>query len=130
MGTCKPFGWEVLDIRYGGALARLDTAIERLAGYLSGRVERLEELEECRLYFDGPRTNEWHSIGSINAYSRSRRQETCNPAVEEKDDLRRSIALNYAPFGLNSRDSIREAEPMAILWSPNRAGWILGISSA
>lgn len=70
MGTCKPFGWEVLDIRYGGALARLDTAIERLTGYLSGRLERLEELEECRLYFDGPRTNEWHSIGSINAYSR------------------------------------------------------------
>ncbi len=44
--------------------------------------------------------------------------------------MRRSIALNYAPLGLNSRDSIREAEPMAILCSPNRAGWILGISSA
>lgn len=49
----KPFGWEVLDIRYGGLLSRLDSAIQRLNDYLEGRVEHIEELEEERLFFDG-----------------------------------------------------------------------------
>lgn len=49
----KPVGWEVLDIRYGGALMRLDTAQKRLDDYLNGRVDRLEELEEARLSFSG-----------------------------------------------------------------------------
>ncbi|GGD98573.1 beta-N-acetylhexosaminidase [Paenibacillus nasutitermitis] len=53
MDTNKPFGWEVLDLRYGGLTARLKSAADRLADYLEGRVSRLEELEELRLYFDG-----------------------------------------------------------------------------
>ncbi|WP_331000798.1 hypothetical protein [Radiobacillus kanasensis] len=48
----KPFGWEVIDIRYGGLLTRLDTAIYRLNDYIEGRVESIEELEEERLYFN------------------------------------------------------------------------------
>ncbi|NJD03460.1 MAG: beta-N-acetylhexosaminidase [Ruminiclostridium sp.] len=54
----KPFGWEVLDIRYGGLLARIDSAISRLSGYVEGRIEKIEELEEERLYFDGPVRND------------------------------------------------------------------------
>lgn len=49
MELYKPFGWEVLDHRYGGTEARIQTALERLDSYLSGSIERLEELEEQRL---------------------------------------------------------------------------------
>ncbi|MBQ9086107.1 MAG: beta-N-acetylhexosaminidase [Clostridia bacterium] len=49
----KPFGWEVHDIRYGGLIARFDTAKERLTQYLGGAIDRLEELEEVRLRMDG-----------------------------------------------------------------------------
>lgn len=49
----KPFGWEVLDLRYGGLLSRLESAIQRLNDYLDGRIGRIEELEEERLPFDG-----------------------------------------------------------------------------
>ncbi|BGP17787.1 hypothetical protein JCM10213v2_005829 [Rhodosporidiobolus nylandii] len=43
----KPFGFEVLDLRYGGLESRLETMHERLIGYLKGdgSVERIEELE-------------------------------------------------------------------------------------
>lgn len=49
----KPFGWEVLDIRYGGLLSRLDSVIVRLSDFLEGRIDCIEELEEERLFFDG-----------------------------------------------------------------------------
>ncbi|WP_256759687.1 beta-N-acetylhexosaminidase [Cohnella sp. WQ 127256] len=52
MATNKPFGWEVLDLRYGGVTARLRTAMDRVTDYLNGVASRLEELEEQRLYFD------------------------------------------------------------------------------
>lgn len=51
--TNKSFGWEVLDIRYGGLLARIDTTIERIEDYLAGKIDFIEELEEDKLYFDG-----------------------------------------------------------------------------
>ncbi len=41
----KPFGWEVIDRRYGGLVARLDTVSERLRGFLSGKIESIPELE-------------------------------------------------------------------------------------
>lgn len=47
----KPIGWEILDIRYGGAIMRIDTAIKRLTDYLTGKIEKIEELEEERLDF-------------------------------------------------------------------------------
>lgn len=47
----KPFGWEVLDIRYGGVINRLDTAAVRLLAYASGELDRIEELEQERLPF-------------------------------------------------------------------------------
>ena len=47
----KPFGWEIIDIRYGGLLNRLDTAIERINDYIEKKVDNIEELEQERLYF-------------------------------------------------------------------------------
>ncbi|MDQ1914766.1 beta-N-acetylhexosaminidase [Paenibacillus sp. GD4] len=48
----KPFGWEVMDMRYGGLLARLDTAFDRIRQYTAGDVESLPELDAERLPFD------------------------------------------------------------------------------
>jgi hypothetical protein len=49
----KPFGWEVIDGRYGGLLMSLDTAIKRIGDYVAGRIDRLDELEEERLPYQG-----------------------------------------------------------------------------
>jgi len=66
----KPFGWEVLDMRYGGLLARIDTAKYRLEQYLSGQLSKIDELEEERLYFDGPVRPKGVSLGRYNTYHR------------------------------------------------------------
>ncbi len=42
----KPQGLETLDLRYGGLMARLDVMRQRLAAFLRGDIERIEELEE------------------------------------------------------------------------------------
>lgn len=55
----KPFGWEVIDIRYSGVTGRLDTAAMRLLDYAEGRIGRIEELEQERLvYSDNNRFNQ------------------------------------------------------------------------
>lgn len=46
MSEFKPFGWEVLDLRYGGLLARLETAKQRIEEYLAGRIREIAEIEE------------------------------------------------------------------------------------
>lgn len=67
----KPFGWEVLDIRYGGLLSRLDSVILRLNDYLEGNVSCIEELEEDRLFFDGlERPQTGVGLGFIDNYHR------------------------------------------------------------
>lgn len=48
MSVCVPFGWERLDLRYGGLMARLDTADLRLRQYLDGSLDQIPELEEPR----------------------------------------------------------------------------------
>ena len=45
----KSLGWAPYDRRYGGLIARIETAILRLSDYLEGRVPTLEELDEGRL---------------------------------------------------------------------------------
>lgn len=47
--VCKPFGYEVLDIRYGGLVVRCESSIDRLTSYLEGRLHTIEELDEERL---------------------------------------------------------------------------------
>ncbi|URN95380.1 MAG: family 20 glycosylhydrolase [Candidatus Pristimantibacillus lignocellulolyticus] len=74
----KIFGLDVFDIRMGGLLQRMDTAIYRILGYISGRISQLEELEHERLYYDG-RTedrqtvaitaNVWHRIATPSVLS-------------------------------------------------------------
>ena len=49
----KPLGWDVMDLRYGGLLSRIDTTIYELNAYLVGKFDRLEEFEQERLPFDG-----------------------------------------------------------------------------
>lgn len=53
MEVNKPFGFDKCDLPYGGVLVRLETAASRIKDYLNGTVEKLEELEEKRLPFDG-----------------------------------------------------------------------------
>ncbi|KAK4051972.1 hypothetical protein OIO90_004502 [Microbotryomycetes sp. JL221] len=60
MTMYKPFGWEVLDLRYGGLIARLETMHQRIVSYLDpeGTVDRLEELEvDQQVVFEGQRLN-------------------------------------------------------------------------
>lgn len=75
--TLKPFGWEVIDIRYGGILSRLETAEYRLHQLLDGSISRIEELEEERLFFDAPwrmpegalGRNSYHRIVTAGGFS-------------------------------------------------------------
>lgn len=52
MATCSTFGWSRLDLRYGGLMARLKTAEARLAGYLDGSLQELQELTVPRFRLD------------------------------------------------------------------------------
>lgn len=47
--TRKAFGWEELDKRLGGMHARIVSSKRRIEDYLSGRIEKIEELDEPRL---------------------------------------------------------------------------------
>lgn len=49
----KPIGWEIMDMRFGSLTSRIDSAVAELKMYLDGRLERLEELEQKRLPFNG-----------------------------------------------------------------------------
>lgn len=65
----KPFGWEVIDIRYGGVITRIDSVKYRIQEWLEGRIPRIEELDEIRLRHDGP----WEIIDGLiggNVYHR------------------------------------------------------------
>ena len=48
LATCKPFGWEAIELRYGFVRARLDTAALRLREYLGAKIPAIPELEEER----------------------------------------------------------------------------------
>ncbi len=47
--TNKVVGWSNMDIRYGGVVARCDTAIMLINRYLDGKDKTIEELEVTRL---------------------------------------------------------------------------------
>ena len=47
----KPFGWDVMDMRYGSLIARTDSAIKEIKMYLDGELDRIEELEAERLEY-------------------------------------------------------------------------------
>ncbi len=52
MAYYKPFGFEILDLRYGGLIRRFVTAKARIEAYLSGELDGIAELEEKRLRSD------------------------------------------------------------------------------
>lgn len=68
MAEAKPFGYELLDLKLGGVIIRLESTRRRLRSFLDGEVSRLEELEAERLsYFGGDmdkRENRWSRIVS------------------------------------------------------------------
>ena len=51
MSTLKPFGFEILDGRFGALEARIRTTEERINDLLSGKITKIEELEEERQPF-------------------------------------------------------------------------------
>ena len=53
----KPFGFEIVDGRYGAAIARIKTAIMRINDYLDGNTDSLPELAEKRLPYLGQTTH-------------------------------------------------------------------------
>ncbi|WP_127534319.1 beta-N-acetylhexosaminidase [Paenibacillus kobensis] len=68
--TFKPFGWEVLDIRYGGVVNRLETASVRLLDYADGRIARIEELEQERLVYSSANRFNNRGLGWCSYYYR------------------------------------------------------------
>lgn len=48
----KSFGFEVLDVRIGGLIARADTVAIILNDYLNGQTDKIYELEEVRLEYN------------------------------------------------------------------------------
>lgn len=65
----KPFGWEIIDIRYGGLLSRLHTAIYRINAYLNGEITTIEELDAERLFFS-PNVKDTETLGWCSYYYR------------------------------------------------------------
>ncbi len=45
LSTYKPFGWEVIEQRYGATLARLEELADRVIEYLDGSVDSIPEFE-------------------------------------------------------------------------------------
>jgi hypothetical protein len=66
----KPFGWEVLDIRYGGVINRLDTASVRLLAFANNEIDRIEELEQERLPFSTVNRFNSRGVGWSSHYYR------------------------------------------------------------
>ncbi len=69
----KPFGIEGVDTLLGGVESRIETAMLRVNGYLSGTYAKIEELEEERVYYkdqENPLTesNLFKNIISVCAY--------------------------------------------------------------
>ena len=52
----KAFGFELLDYRLGGLETRIARAKKRVDDYLSQKIDRIEELEEERLWYSGKET--------------------------------------------------------------------------
>jgi len=61
----NPIGWEILDIRYGGVIMGIRTAKHRIDDFLAGKIDKIPELEEPRLYFNGVK-----GLGSSMNYNR------------------------------------------------------------
>ncbi|MBB6673099.1 beta-N-acetylhexosaminidase [Cohnella nanjingensis] len=70
MRMFKPFGWEVLDIRYGGVANRLESASLRLLDYVEARIDRIEELEQERQVYSSANRFNQRGTGWCSYYYR------------------------------------------------------------
>ncbi|MBQ9805259.1 MAG: beta-N-acetylhexosaminidase [Clostridia bacterium] len=70
MKLYKPFGWDIIDMRYGALLARIDSAIRQVKAYLDGELETIEELDAERLYLDREGPYELNHYGRYVSPSR------------------------------------------------------------
>lgn len=61
----KPFGFEIHDVRLGGLMQRLMHCRNRIEAYLSGKINRIEELEEELLPYDNPNVLECNDYRKI-----------------------------------------------------------------
>ena len=66
MSDAKPWGYELMDVKLGGVITRLESTKRRVLNYLDGKIPCLEELEEKRLPYFGDkadkRENRWSQI--------------------------------------------------------------------
>lgn len=60
--TYKPFGLEVIEIRYGGLMARLESLIIRLEQYLEGKIKNIPEFETKLLKFQEGSAKKLHHV--------------------------------------------------------------------
>lgn len=65
MSEKKPHGFDVQDIRIGGAVTRIESAVERINEYLDGKIEKIDELEET-LLVDNSAWNSWERAATPN----------------------------------------------------------------
>jgi hypothetical protein len=65
---CKGHGFDVHDIRIGGVKARINTAVMRIEQYLNGEIDKIEELEDEKLYFRD--NGEENKLICFNQYDR------------------------------------------------------------
>lgn len=70
MKLYKPFGWDVMDLRYGGLLARIDSAMRELSAYLAGKIEVIEELAAERMILEKPGPRCFNQYGKYVSPSR------------------------------------------------------------
>lgn len=62
----KPFGFEIQELRFGGLMTRIKSCRKRLNDYISGKIERIEELEEPMLnHRDGSKNYQKEIISSV-----------------------------------------------------------------
>ena len=69
---CKPFGFEVQDVRIGGLIKRTEHQIEKLQNYLDGKSDKIDELEAERKAEKAERPwvfNSWAYIASPSVMS-------------------------------------------------------------
>ncbi|KAH8927047.1 glycoside hydrolase family 20 protein [Atractiella rhizophila] len=75
MSTYKPFGWEILEIRYGALRSRLDTMRWRVSKYLDPTDPSVTSLEELEVPNEDLGNGqgvtvmlEWHRVSRATAY--------------------------------------------------------------
>ncbi len=59
-------GWQNMDIRYAGVASRAETAMLLLSDYLSGKIKKIEELEEKRLYKSLSGFTHYSRVATVN----------------------------------------------------------------